>query len=304
MKVNLPDVVYHIGYRCNLSCKGCVNYSNHLEAHKLPHISNWHEEILKLSERFDVGIFEIIGGEPLQHPDVKEIISLACELEFEYVVLATNGLLLGDNIWLKDLLKKYNNFHIKISYHHDPMTISKYNNMMTDSLSTFYDLPVEKIKTIIKRIYHNKHTHKIKNITEDTKKVFLSLKDRIDDTYTKTWRYPELQDNEIPVQYNNDPVKAWEECICPWTHYLDGKLFKCGMTATLPQVIKLKDDIDKWPLLRDYQPYDVEKEHDQNKFETLRKPEDICKYCPVNNDWQYDKTDDHSKIIKALKIDK
>ena len=298
MKINLPDVVYHIGYKCNLSCKGCVNYSNHLEAHKLPHNSNWFEEISKLAERFNVGSFEIIGGEPLQHPDIKEIINHSCESGFNNVCLATNGLLLGDNLWLKDLLKKHNNLKVRISYHHDPMIISKFNKKMIESLSNFYNLPFKKIEKIIYRIYNSKDENNVNFVLADIKGVELNIKN------IGNWRYPKLQDNGIPVQFDNDSVEAHNQCICPWTHYLDGKLFKCGMTATLPQVIKLKDNIDKWPLLRDYQPYDIEKDHDQFEFETLKKSEEICKYCPVNNDWQSDKTDEYSKLVKPLKSDK
>lgn len=299
-KIHLDDLVYHIGYKCNLSCRGCVNYSNHLEAHSLPWNTNWHTELSKLNDRFSIRHLEIIGGEPLQHPDIQELITFACSLDIKYITLSSNGLLLGENVWLKELCNTVKNLEVRISYHHDPLVDNKYNTKMCDSLSEFFDIEYDKMKKILRRVYVSTETESIKNLTPDTNKVTITLKDNLKLQDPPYWKYPELDENEIPIKYNNDPEQAYNDCLCPWLHYVDGKIYKCAMTGTLPQVLKVKDNIDKWPLLRDYKAYNVLEDHEPESFERLAGSEDVCKYCPVAGQWQYDKTDLHSKILKVI----
>lgn len=300
MKIRLEDLVYHLGYKCNLSCRGCVNYSNHLEAHKLPWNTNWHEEINTLVKRFHVGFVEIIGGEPLQHPDIKNILIHACE-KIDQVQLTTNGLLLAENMWLKELLDTHDNFKILVSYHHDPTQPTKYNKMMNKSLSTFLGYESSTIKKILDRVFYSRTTEQYAVSEYNDGRVQISLKDVPNQTQKRTWRYPELDEQEIPLRYNNNPTEAYRSCLCPWLHYVDGKIYKCSMTGTMRQIVQLKDSLDNWPLLRDYEAYDVFAEHNQEKFDRLFGVEGICTYCPVQGQWQYDKIDQHSKIV-ALNV--
>lgn len=299
-KINLDDLVYHIGYKCNLSCRGCVNYSNHLEAHALPWNNNWHTELSKLNDRFSVRHLEIIGGEPLQHPDIQKLITFACSLDIKYITLSTNGLLLSENVWLKELCKSVDNLEVRVSYHHSPLIDNKYNSKMCKSLSEFFDINYSKMKKILCRVFVSTETESIKNLTPETENFTITLKDNFILQDPPYWKYPELDINEIPIKYNNDPEQAYNDCLCPWLHYVDGKIYKCAMTGTLPQVLKLKDNIDDWPLLKNYMAYNVLADHDKETFERLTGHEDVCKYCPVAGQWQYDKTDSHSKILKVI----
>ena len=100
--------------RCNFSCKHCYNQlkNKHL---KNPDLSL--KAIEKICRQFlaverardfvDISVY-LLGGEPFLHPDLPEIITMLSRikvngLNFNYIALGSNGLLVPKNI---DLLKR------------------------------------------------------------------------------------------------------------------------------------------------------------------------------------------------------
>lgn len=294
----LKHCAYHITYKCNLSCHGCVNYSNHLNAHKLPPIDNWLTELEKLSDRFTVKWLEILGGEPLMHPNIKDIVEYcANQSKFEIVTLVTNGLPLADNTWLKPYIDS-GKITLNISYHHSPLVDTKYTEMLNHSIAQFTGLTAKHIKKVASRLYYNdKENIGIPGAPNCDLSMKVSNKEN-----DPVWKYPTMDNMELPIQYDNDPDKAFEECLCPFVHYVGGELHKCSVTGTFRQVLKLHNKLDEWPLLRDYTGYDLFVEHNQEDFNRLFVTEDVCKYCPVGDQWQYEKKDLHSKIIHITDV--
>src|SRR5947209_11830367 len=83
--------------RCNLDCSYCTEYDNSRAHPKLENLKLWIKKIR------DLGTMRIalVGGEPLTHPDVVEIVRYCRELGFA-TSLTTNGFLLTRKL-LKEL---------------------------------------------------------------------------------------------------------------------------------------------------------------------------------------------------------
>lgn len=95
---------------CNLNCKGCLFASNMTEGIEHVEFSSLERDAKRMSELFyDVPWIRILGGEPLMHPQIIEI--LKCYRRYfpdSEVDLCTNGLLLPKmekKFW--DCVKEY-----------------------------------------------------------------------------------------------------------------------------------------------------------------------------------------------------
>jgi MoaA/NifB/PqqE/SkfB family radical SAM enzyme len=84
--------------RCNLACQYCNEYDNDATDPPLEEVKAW---MLKLRE---LGVMRLsfLGGEPLLHPDIVELVSYAKQLGFFKVGMSTNGFLLTPQL-IKDL---------------------------------------------------------------------------------------------------------------------------------------------------------------------------------------------------------
>ena len=143
-KIYLDAVVYHPTFNCNLSCKGCVNYSNHLESRTIPDESNWERDLDILFERFNVGHIEIAGGETLMFPHLKDVIKRLSSVK-KYTI-TTNGMLLHKNMWLKEIFDSDPKMHIVVSVHGHPMLESIYIKNLTSSFGKFLNIDPDKFK--------------------------------------------------------------------------------------------------------------------------------------------------------------
>ena len=92
----------HVTDHCNLNCKGCSLLSP-LARGWFCNVEQIREDLLELSKKIAIFRFQLIGGEPLLHP---EITKLVCVVKEAYpksrVIIVTNGSLLpkmGDDFW-------------------------------------------------------------------------------------------------------------------------------------------------------------------------------------------------------------
>jgi hopanoid biosynthesis associated radical SAM protein HpnH len=104
-------------FRCNLACAGCgkIQYPAHVLKRQLTP-----EECFKAVEECGVPTVAIPGGEPLMHPQIKEIVE-GLVARKKYIYLCTNALLLEEKL---DLFKpsKYLSFSVHVDgerEHHD-----------------------------------------------------------------------------------------------------------------------------------------------------------------------------------------
>lgn len=103
-------------FRCNLACAGCgkIQYPAHvLKQHLSP------EECFKAVEECGAPMVSIPGGEPLLHPQIKEIVE-GLVARKKYIYLCTNAILLKEKLeagWFKP--SKYLTFSVHLDGHGD-----------------------------------------------------------------------------------------------------------------------------------------------------------------------------------------
>lgn len=90
----LQELWFHVTNRCNLSCRHCLFASGpgadgELTAQQI---------LARAQEAAELGcrIFALTGGEPLFHPEFKQILSGLLAIPDAHVVILTNGLLIAD----------------------------------------------------------------------------------------------------------------------------------------------------------------------------------------------------------------
>lgn len=95
-KPTLPYFEVPITDKCNLNCKGCLFACNALEGNEHVEKEQIINDAKRMSELFyDVPWIRILGGEPLMHPDMKEIlITYRKYFPDSEIDLCTNGLLI------------------------------------------------------------------------------------------------------------------------------------------------------------------------------------------------------------------
>ena len=81
--------------RCNLKCKHCYNSSSP-ECNEVMSLEKA-IELFSILKRWGIGTIELTGGEPLTHPNFKEVLRSA-QAHFDLVAVITNGVLLDDSI--------------------------------------------------------------------------------------------------------------------------------------------------------------------------------------------------------------
>jgi hypothetical protein len=117
----------HLTDRCNLNCAGCLHFSSICEETNLLDINTLENDYKRISKLTNGRIADIrlLGGEPLLHPDIKNILVLTRKYFPEIntsnqtgiIELVTNGILLhkqSDDFWT---VCKNNNIKIVISYY-------------------------------------------------------------------------------------------------------------------------------------------------------------------------------------------
>ncbi len=75
--------------RCNLDCSYCTEYDNSVPHPPLADLKMWLRKIRELGTMR----IALVGGEPLLHPDIVEVVRYCRELGFA-TSLTTNGFLL------------------------------------------------------------------------------------------------------------------------------------------------------------------------------------------------------------------
>lgn len=99
----LPYIEVHLTDHCNLNCRGCGHFSPLFDP-SFADPSRFETDMSRLAQLFDsVGRLHLLGGEPLLHPRVNDLLRIArAAFPDAPISLVTNGLLLGrmdDSFW-------------------------------------------------------------------------------------------------------------------------------------------------------------------------------------------------------------
>lgn len=258
--IEISHLEWHITHNCNLTCEGCMHFTNH--GHNwfvgVEELKTWYSHWNKRISPFSMSI---LGGEPLLHKDLIEIIYLTKEMwqqpkrEGSYFELVTNGLLLDKELH-KDLPKalKDTNCILSLSIHSTPEN-EKYAKKLNDSI----------------------------NLLNEWKKTYdlnIVYSDMYHDWYKS---YNGYGINSEPFE-GNDPDESWKYCRTGQNCFQLYKenIYKCCMTAYLSlQKEKYGDMLSKkWNPYLKYVPLKPGCTDEEIVEFFNRKAESVCAMCP------------------------
>lgn len=150
MNIKFFALEYHLADHCNLNCAGCSHFSPIAEP-RFASLDRFEENLRKLKEwNFEIGQFNLLGGEPLLHPQIRDFILITKKYLFNTrIVIKTNGILLTD-----DFIKFCETIGVNISYTRyikSSLNTNKFNNtffedkfVMNFMYNYISDIPLKK----------------------------------------------------------------------------------------------------------------------------------------------------------------
>lgn len=92
-KLQIDYFLYEIVHHCNLNCKGC-DHCAPIAKEEYVDIKTFKKDIEKMKKIFhQINLFSIMGGEPLLHPKITDIIKIARKaLKNTYISIFTNAI--------------------------------------------------------------------------------------------------------------------------------------------------------------------------------------------------------------------
>ena len=180
-KLKIPYFLYEIVHHCNLNCKGCDHCAPIAEEEYVD-LKTYKKDIEKMKKHFDfIGRIGIMGGEPLLHPNLNEIIRITRKiLKNTQITIFTNAIEVMNKpkeFW--ETLKKENamlvitKYNLKINYYEIELIARKYgviilyeNNLK--SKNEFHKIcynenGTEDIEKSYKECYHGEYCATLEN---------------------------------------------------------------------------------------------------------------------------------------------
>ena len=144
---SLHAVDIHLTEHCNLNCASCTHFSNIAEK-EFVNIKSFEKDLNRLSELTDkdVNTIFLVGGEPLLHPEVIQLIDLARKYfnRTTRISLITNGILLSKQSPEFWECAKRNGLIIMISHYPIKLDINKIKELSVQySITVGYEERLE-----------------------------------------------------------------------------------------------------------------------------------------------------------------
>jgi len=321
--LSLEYCEFYITNVCNLNCPRCNRFNNYaFGGHQ--RWADYADIYRSWSQRLDIKRIGILGGEPMLNPDFDQWIQGITDLwPRSQIVIMTNGTQFKRWPNLYQFLLRYR-ARIRIDVNRHNKT-SEQDTLA--SIEAFYPGPYKKY--YINSGYFTQSPDHDKQFEFKTNKVGSEIwhDPTFDIAYKDSMgmfvRYatsdyfdniciefdPEL--NCLKLPHMNNPQRAVEVCSSKWSHHLmKGLLYKCNVSAVLPEFVKqfpVSMTEDQRALIQSYQPADISFTNEELvKFiDNLQNGHSIdqCQLCPVNfNSEQF--AAGHKKIpIKILPED-
>ena len=151
----IPNFGVHVVEHCNLRCKSCCNFSSLVEHPIFYNVEDYARDIRALRSKFrNIINLGIVGGEPLLHPDLSEIIDITrSEYKYADIVVATNGILLTQmsKKTIESLIRNYTKIYLSL---YPPMhnKLDTIINFLNENGIQYFVVPMDKFF----RIFHQK----------------------------------------------------------------------------------------------------------------------------------------------------
>jgi organic radical activating enzyme len=260
IKPTLPFLETMVTQACNLSCRGCTNYSD-LPFKGMVKWSTAQYWIKSWLTRINIQDFGIIGGEPLLNRDIESWL-YGCRqlLPNAQIRFTTNGLLMDSPDHLLKILDEIGNVVFKITVH------------VNDN----------RLEEVIKKVFALRDWVSVTEHGIDRWKTKNNVRFQINRPTKFIMTYSGSYSNMMP--YYSDPEKAFDLCVqktCPLL--FDGKIYKCSTAGLLQTVMKkVKPVTEKfWEEFIDPGISVESTDEDINRFiANFGKPNKICSQCP------------------------
>ena len=268
------DRGHHLSYlewmittSCDLACPGCDRF--------IDFDHRWHEDFDSLchhmtewSKHLDPDNLTIIGGEPLIHPQVYDIIKHARKsFNHAKIEIFSNGLLLASKPKLLKVLREVQPAKIHITYHNQNQKVRD----IIDSNIDKYILKNHPWRMVRKNLWQFDNIEL--EISDPTQGGWYDYRQKINGVL-KPWK-------------DNNPESSYKNCTANiYPIIYKNKLYKCppiSMLRTHAEKYKLLDDADWAPYLK-YKGLglDCTEEQLEEFINNIRHPHKICNMCPAN----------------------
>ena len=322
----LPYAEIYLTNVCNLACDNCNRFNNFaFKGHE-----RWvdrAQSFEKWSNIVDIETITIIGGEPFTNPDIAIYIKEIRRLwPSSMINVATNGTHLHK---IKGMINdlRNNNIQIKISLHSHQLAQkieSELDNIMEHPVSINYkfedfhidawqksynqikgsDWPdcnspydFKHLPDHIRYECHHEHGFSYENFISGvaTKKIIDAKGLKIEITWYDNFHESAVlldSKNNIATLHNSDPEKSVDVCDQKFCHtFKNGKLYKCGTAAVLPDFINqfnIKIKAEEKNIINSYEAASPDWDHIKLKdfIDELGRGEHIsmCRFCPETFD--------------------
>ena len=264
---HLPFLEWMVTTSCDLACPGCDRF--------IDFDHRWHEDfeemksnMLAWSKRLDPDNFTIIGGEPLIHPKIYEIIKHSREcFDHARVEVYSNGFFLPKRDQLLQVLIDTQPSKLSITLHNKDIDVRN---------------------TVQKNI----EEHIIKDLTWDNtehgKWKYQDVELEITDPTQGGWYdYRQTIDGVLKPWKDNDPISSYSKCSANMYPIIyKNRLYKCppiSMLETHATKYGLNDDAD-WEAYLKYKGIALDcSDYELGGFvSNIFAPHPICNMCPAN----------------------
>jgi len=252
---------------CDLACPGCDRFIDYGHAY-VDKFDDIVENMEKWFRRLDPDHFTIIGGEPLLHPRIYDILKEARRV-FDHATIEvyTNGFLLPKRPELLSVLRKIGNAKVSCSLHNkDPKVRSLIENNLWNA---FYGQGDWRI---------------VNDIAHEQDGVTIEV---TDPTQGGWYDYRRIVDGQMKPWDDRNPTQSYKKCgVNIYPIIYKGKLYKCppiSMLRTHATKFNMLDDADWSPYL-EYEGLEANCSADEmEKFvKNIFEPHTICAMCPAN----------------------
>lgn len=247
-KPYMEYMVFNILDHCNLKCKGCDHFACISDEYIIPY-EKLHKDIERMSKILhgdNVMKIAVMGGEPLLHPELLEILKdVRKYFPHAIIRLTTNGLL---------LLQQKEEFW---------QTCREYDITI---VNTKYPIQIDH--------------QRIREMAKSQGVKFQYFEGTGDDTVKTSSK------KTITLDGTNDPVKSFAQCyISNYGNFvMEGKFYGCPFSCQSYRIFNKKFDKNLRMTEKDY--LDIYKVQDmQELFEFSAKPRPYCRYCSGIDRW-------------------
>ena len=254
-RLAVPHLEIHITHECNLTCDGCLYYTNHRHTGTVP-IAELQKSLAMWSRRLVPRSFAILGGEPCLHRDLAQIVYMAREhwpAPATQVEVVTNGLLLHLHPDLPQALTATDTA-LYISVHSTAAISPRYGEMIAKSID------------LAKR-------------WEQDHGIELEVAEQAN------W-YRGYQGFGATVEpfEDGDPQTSWDNCVTGQQCFQlwEDRIWKCAPLAYLGLQARTFLLSEKWKPYLTYQGLDPECTDTELVAFFDRKAEAVCGMCPSN----------------------